>query len=325
MTTYATFIINGCERVIVSQIIRSPGIYFEKTKNQKKLKSIKKKLSTQINKVQSFIPLGESFVLEQTLSFLVNPFNQTFYQYSLNNLKKIENPIYFYFLESFKIYKIIFTVIKKDQKFETIKLFLHWFNLHTKFFNKTSFRGNQSKLLLSLIENWNIILKSLVKYQFLTNILQDSSNSLNTNWIDKVHKKYSNRLIPKSYLKSKNKILNLIKSYKKIIELIFIDRFFLLLINKRQSTNNLTIFKFLNKNFDSLTDNLNDQIYQIKNDKLKANIYFSNNLKELTNYKQKKKLKYLSSRSEIIVYKDFYDVQNNYSENFVKKITIRLF
>ena len=32
MTTYATFIINGCERVIVSQIIRSPGIYFEKIK-----------------------------------------------------------------------------------------------------------------------------------------------------------------------------------------------------------------------------------------------------------------------------------------------------
>ena len=33
MTTYATFIINGCERVIVSQIIRSPGVYFEKNKN----------------------------------------------------------------------------------------------------------------------------------------------------------------------------------------------------------------------------------------------------------------------------------------------------
>jgi len=39
MTTYATFIINGCERVIVSQIIRSPGIYFEKSKNQKKTKN----------------------------------------------------------------------------------------------------------------------------------------------------------------------------------------------------------------------------------------------------------------------------------------------
>ena len=37
MTTDATFIINGCERVIVSQIIRSPGVYFEKIKNKRKL------------------------------------------------------------------------------------------------------------------------------------------------------------------------------------------------------------------------------------------------------------------------------------------------
>jgi len=31
MTNKATFIINGCERIIISQIIRSPGIYFKKT------------------------------------------------------------------------------------------------------------------------------------------------------------------------------------------------------------------------------------------------------------------------------------------------------
>jgi DNA-directed RNA polymerase beta subunit len=40
MTTYATFVINGCERVIVSQIIRSPGVYFEKNKNQKTLNNL---------------------------------------------------------------------------------------------------------------------------------------------------------------------------------------------------------------------------------------------------------------------------------------------
>ena len=34
MTDVATFIINGCERIIVSQIIRSPGIYFQKTKRK---------------------------------------------------------------------------------------------------------------------------------------------------------------------------------------------------------------------------------------------------------------------------------------------------
>ena len=30
MTEEGTFIINGCERIVISQIIRSPGIYFRK-------------------------------------------------------------------------------------------------------------------------------------------------------------------------------------------------------------------------------------------------------------------------------------------------------
>ena len=30
MTEEGTFILNGCERVIISQIIRSPGVYFRK-------------------------------------------------------------------------------------------------------------------------------------------------------------------------------------------------------------------------------------------------------------------------------------------------------
>ena len=34
LTIESSFIINGCERTIVSQIIRSPGIYFEKSKKQ---------------------------------------------------------------------------------------------------------------------------------------------------------------------------------------------------------------------------------------------------------------------------------------------------
>ncbi len=62
MTTYATFIINGCERVIVSQIIRSPGVYFEKNKNQKTRKRFKRKLSSDINKLRSFLPSGEASV-----------------------------------------------------------------------------------------------------------------------------------------------------------------------------------------------------------------------------------------------------------------------
>ena len=56
MTTYATFVLNGCERVIVSQIIRCPGVYFEKNKNQRSLNQFKRKLSTDITKLRSFLP-----------------------------------------------------------------------------------------------------------------------------------------------------------------------------------------------------------------------------------------------------------------------------
>ena len=69
MTTDATFIINGCERIIVSQIIRSPGVYFEKNKNQKTRNQYKRKLSTDIDKLRSFIPSGEAFISEFDLFF----------------------------------------------------------------------------------------------------------------------------------------------------------------------------------------------------------------------------------------------------------------
>merc|ERR1712161_99055 len=91
MTTFATFIVNGCERVIVSQIIRSPGIYFEKNKNQKKRKLIKRKLSSDINKLRDFIPLGEPFLSEQILTLSSNASNnQSLFQYSFSELQKTE-------------------------------------------------------------------------------------------------------------------------------------------------------------------------------------------------------------------------------------------
>src|SRR5210317_6525 len=71
MTTYATFVINGCERVIVSQIIRSPGVYFEKNKNQRIKKQFKRKLSRDITKLSSFLPSGETFISEFDLFFSI--------------------------------------------------------------------------------------------------------------------------------------------------------------------------------------------------------------------------------------------------------------
>jgi len=35
MTNKGTFIINGCERIIVNQLVRSPGVYYKKEKKKK--------------------------------------------------------------------------------------------------------------------------------------------------------------------------------------------------------------------------------------------------------------------------------------------------
>ena len=122
MTTYATFVINGCERVIVSQIIRSPGVYFEKNKTQRIRKQFKRKLSADISKLRSFLPAGEAFISESDLFFPIPtiicdskgnektiPYwkSNSISYYSLKYLTKIEKYPPFYFLQCFKLYRIL--------------------------------------------------------------------------------------------------------------------------------------------------------------------------------------------------------------------------
>ena len=102
MTTYATFIINGCERVIVSQIIRSPGVYFEKNKNQKARKYFKRKLSTDITKLRSFLPSGEAFISQLDLFFSISKIT-----YDKTKTRRIiphwnRNSIYYYSIRYLK-------------------------------------------------------------------------------------------------------------------------------------------------------------------------------------------------------------------------------
>jgi len=140
MTTAATFIINGCERVIVSQIIRSPGVYFERNRNQFKRNQFKRKLATDINKLRSFIPSGEAFISELDLFFptpvttidrrrnkkkvIPNWKRTSIFSYSINLLKQNQKNSTFYFLQCFKLYRITSSQIKTKSKIHFIKLFL---------------------------------------------------------------------------------------------------------------------------------------------------------------------------------------------------------
>jgi len=320
MTTSATFIINGCERVIVSQIIRSPGVYFEKNKNQKKRKFVKRNLSIDINKLKSFIPLGEPFVSEQILSFFPIVYNQNFFQYSFTELNRNEKEFYFYFLESFKIYNIISKTIKFDKKFQRIKIFLQWLTLKQKGFQKI--QSFHMEKVLNLITSWNGLLKSMIKYQLLTQINSNYNTFLNKDWLFKLEQTYWSpsefELNPSIVENSKN----LIKYYEELTELKFVNNLILNLFINEQKLKQITQFKSINTSYAVITKNLNTLLTNSKQAKLKPIFYFSTTLKEIFKYKQKKKKSKDSETLQILTNPQFglnsiqlQDFNSNYRNN----------
>jgi len=111
MTNSATFIINGCERIIVSQIIRSPGIYFEKNKKQKRRKRNAMLLSTASPKLKPFVPI---------------PWIKTKFPGSLSYITdyyKINSQLTTLF-EALRLYKIISNTSNTQKKLNRIEIFL---------------------------------------------------------------------------------------------------------------------------------------------------------------------------------------------------------
>ena len=110
MTTTATFIINGCERIIVSQVIRSPGIYFEKNKKQKARKLNKLILSNDFHKVRPFTQTSFGLLKSSHLVSL----SQIIKTYQIeNNSKNSEKTNYpLNFVKFFKIYNLLLTFKK---------------------------------------------------------------------------------------------------------------------------------------------------------------------------------------------------------------------
>ncbi len=365
MTTSATFIINGCERVIVSQIIRSPGIYFEKNKNQKKRKVVKRQISSDINKLKSFVPLGEPFISEQILSFFPITYNQSLFQYSFTELKKSENKFYFYFLDSFKIYHIITKTVQPKKKFERIKIFLHWINVKNKQFSNTSIKDSED--LQNLIKDWNQLLKSLIKYELLRQNSDDNLININNNWLKNLNLDSNKNFTLPLFKTSQNDQSLLINYYDKITDLNFINKLLIVLIGSQNRLNQISYFKFLNKTFQSIDKKIDNITTTTQAIKFKPVFYFSSTLKELFKYKQKKKktkdseqvqittnsnfdlnakqihnltgenleinsfeykyeiaenqnrLNYLKSRSEIIQYKELYEVRDTYKQKYQEK------
>ena len=182
MTTYATFIINGCERVVVSQIIRSPGIYFEKNKNQKRQNQFRRKISTDIHKLRTFLPSGVAFISHFNLFFATSitkynkktdqkKFNSkltknSIYKYSIKYLKSVTKNSSTFFLEYFRFYRSISKKLQSTSRNKLIQLFFKWLKLKTNInISKKILEENRMHILLKYFQ---FLLKLLVKYQLLS-------------------------------------------------------------------------------------------------------------------------------------------------------------
>lgn len=341
MTTYATFIINGCERVIVSQIIRSPGIYFERNKNQKTQKQYKRKLSTDINKLRSFLPSGEAFISELDLFFSIptttsdkikkkkkiipNWNNNSIYYYSIRYLKETNKQSSFYFLQYFKFYRLISKTIKSKSKTKLIQLFLKWLKFqHNSSTFKTSLKD---KKLDYIIKYFQYLLKLLVKYQILEDNyskkkIQDFNQiseisllinklKLSKNQITKTFDVYSNLIINSQSLvqfRLNYNLVSIINHYKE----------WLVEMHK---------FSFLKENFNHILQKRTDLNNLIQFPNLRPTIYFSISLKEQLKYifgKDKflykpDRHKYLKTKTQFLLYKRDHEIKTNYHKKYDEK------
>ena len=335
MTTYVTFIINGCERVIVSQIIRSPGVYFEKNKTQKTQKQFKRKLSTDINKLRHFLPSGEAFLSELDLFFPIpttvyDKFNDTekivsnwknnsLYFYSIRHLKHLSINSSFYFLQCFKFYQVVSKTLHSKSKLKLLQFFFKWLKLKT---NTSDFKIHLKKNnVIFLLKYFQFLLKTLIKYQILqtTQAQQNSSEisvlihqwKLSNNQIQQLSQIYDKTIIrlQRSAQVQLNSSLLLVTKHSKdwLVEM-----------------NDLSFLK-QNLNQTLLEVKTINQLMEFSN--LRPTIYFSISLKEQLKYifgKEKlsyksERHKYLKTKTQLLLYRKDHEIKTAYHKKYDQK------
>lgn len=340
MTTDATFIINGCERVIVSQIIRSPGVYFEKNKTQKIRYQFKRKFSTDIDKLRSFLPAGEAFISEFDLFFpLPTPtfdpikkkkktvsYWQTnlIYFYALEYLKRPEKNSSFYFLQCFKLYRFISKTFNKNSKIELIRLFLKWVKLK----NNSLFLEKVLKFdnFLYLFKYFNFLTKLLLKYETIQKNSLEIPQKLNNEAI-RLTEDFNVSLSKEQLLKFYYAYDKIISSSQQIANLKLNSHLFLITKESHRWLIEMSHFSFLKKQIKSTIPKLNNikQLTELKN--LRPTIFFSVSLKEQLKYVfGKNKLiykadrhKYLKTKTQFLLYRKDHEIKTNYNKKYDNK------
>jgi DNA-directed RNA polymerase subunit beta len=338
MTTYATFIINGCERVIVSQIIRSPGVYFEKNKNQKTRKQFKRKLSTDINKLRSFLPSGEALISEFDLFFsiptttydkvkkkkkIIPHWNSnSIYYYSLKYLQQTKITPSFYFLQSFKYYRLISKTLKSESNPQLIPLLLKWLQLK----NTTIITTLSENKVLYILKYFQFLLKLLLKFQ----ILQNNESA----FIEENLNEFS--ILKNSLKLSRDQATKLLHSYDKTVlnsqrsaQIKLNSQLLLITKHSNDWLTEMENFSFLKTNFGQTLPKIHTFTQLIKFSNLRPTIYFSISLKDQLKYifgfgKDRRLYKseghkYLKTKTQLLLYRKDHEIKTNSQKKYDEK------
>ena len=319
MTTYATFIINGCERVIVSQIIRSPGIYFEKNKNQRIQKQFRRKSSTDLNKLRSFLPCGEAFFSEFDLFFSNPPEwdNNSIYHYSIEYLKTLQKVHIFSFLQNSKFYRTILKTLSVSSKNKLVQFFFKWFKLKNSNLN---FQSNVNKSeFIFLLKCFQFLLKTLTKYRILRshNYLDDLIKTFSS------RNHFSNKQITKLF-----QIYDVILLNSQIsVHLRLNNKLVLITRHSYTWVEEIENFNFFKQNLNQTLFNITDINELIEFSNISSTIYFSNSLKEQLKYVFKddnlfynpQKNKYLKTKTQLLLYRKDHEIKTNYHKKYGEK------
>ena len=339
MTTYATFIINGCERVVVSQIIRSPGIYFEKNKNQKRQNQFRRKLSTDVNKLRTFLPSGEAFISEFDLFFSIpittydkiklqkklipNWDKNLIYYYSIKSLKDATKNSSTLFLEYFKFYRSISKKLKSNSKNKLIQFFFKWLKLKTNInFPENTLSENR---MTSLLMYFQFLLKFLVKYELLV-----STKSLPTNFKNQIIFTESLRY----FKNSENHAEKIFETYDELIyksqisiQLTLNYKFIVLTKHSNNWFQEFNKFLFLTVKINKILTTLIEFNEVTKFFNFQPTIYFSVSLKDQLKYifgKNKfidkpERHSYLKTKTQLLLYRKDHEIKTTYHKKYNEK------
>lgn len=334
MTTHATFIMNGCERVIVSQIIRSPGIYFERHKRQSTQKQFKRKLSTDIDKLRSFLPSGEALLSDCNLFFsiptytfvkkkesldknlMTNWHRNNIYYYSIQYVKQSNQNSTFNFLQCFKIYHLISKNFRQKSKIKFVQIFFKWLKLTSRNINYNNSIFFEENSIFYLLKYFQFLSTQLIKSQFLC-------SELNFNLA------FQSLIFRKTLKLSSNQINQILTHYNSIFH--HSQLFTQLQLNYPLVLviNNLTeaLFDFNPTNSQFFKKAIYKNIFKIHEINKLVNvlnshptIYFSTSFKDQLKYvfvKNKflhkpERHKYLKTKTQLVLYKKDYEIKTNY-------------